>query len=70
MNVSTSFDSVPLMGSLLRTLARNQHADSLPEANREVAQKIVWQSCRETDQEAGKRFALLSDDIEKNSGSP
>ena len=70
MNVSTSFDSVPLMGSLLRTLARNQHADSLPEANREVAQKIVWQSCRETDQEAGKRFALLSDDIEKKFWQP
>ena len=70
MNVSTSFDSVPLMGSLLRTLARNQHADSLPEANREVAQKIVWQSCRETDQEAGKKFAILSDDIEKKFWQP
>ena len=70
MNVSTSFDSVPLMGSLLRTLARNQHADSLPEANREVAQKIVWQSCRETDQEAEKKFAALSDQIENSFWQP
>ncbi|MBT6054027.1 MAG: hypothetical protein HOH16_01210, partial [Planctomycetaceae bacterium] len=60
MNVSTSFDSVPLMGSLLRTLARNQHADSLPEANREVAQKIIWQSCRETDRESEEKFTALS----------
>ena len=70
MNVSTSFDSVPLMGSLLRTLARNQHADSLPEANREVAQKIVWQSCRQTDQESEKKFAVLSDQIEDSFWQP
>ena len=70
MNVSTSFDSVPLMGSLLRTLARNQHADSLPEANREVAQKIVWQSCRETDEESEKRFAVLSEQIEDSFWQP
>ena len=70
MNVSTSFDSVPLMGSLLRTLARNQHADSLPEANREVAQKIVWQSCRETDRESEKKFAVLSDQIEDSFWQP
>lgn len=70
MNVSTSFDSVPLMGSLLRTLARNQHADSLSQANREVAQKIVWQSCRETDREAGKKFVILAEDIEKKFWQP
>lgn len=70
MNVSTSFDSVPLMGSLLRTLARNQHADSLPEANREVAQKIVWQSCRDTDKEAEEKFAVLSNQIEDSFWQP
>ena len=70
MNVSTSFDSVPLMGSLLRTLARNQHADSLPEANREVAQKIVWQSCRKTDKESEEKFAALSNQIEDSFWQP
>ena len=70
MNVSTSFDSVPLMGSLLRTLARNQHADSLPEANREVAQKIVWQSCRDTDKESEEKFAVLSNQIEDSFWQP
>ena len=70
MNVSTSFDSVPLMGSLLRTLARNQHADSLPEANREVAQKIVWQSCRDTDRESEEKFAILSKQIEDSFWQP
>ena len=70
MNVSTSFDSVPLMGSLLRTLARNQHADSLPEANREVAQKIIWQSCRETDRESEEKFTALSNQIDKSFWQP
>lgn len=70
MNISTSFDSVPLMGSMLRALAKNQHADNLPEANREVAQKIVWQSCRECDQESEKKFAELSARIEEKVWNP
>ncbi len=70
MNVSTSFDSVPLMGSMLRALAKNQHAENLPEANREVAQKIVWQSCRECDQESEEKFAALSARIEEKVWNP
>ena len=70
MDVSTSFDSVPLMGSLLRTLAKNQHAENLPEANREVAQKIVWQSCRQCNREAEEKFAALSKQVEENVWNP
>ena len=70
MNISTSFDSVPLMGSMLRALAKNQHADNLPEANREVAQKIVWQSCRKCDQESEEKFAALSALIEEKVWNP
>ena len=70
MNVSTSFDSVPLMGSLLRTLARNQHAENLPAANREVAQKIIWQSCRQTDEESERKFAELAGMIEEKVWNP
>jgi hypothetical protein len=70
MNVSTSFDSVPLMGSLLRTLARNQHAENLPAANREVAQKIIWQSCRQTDEESERKFAELAGMVEEKVWNP
>jgi len=70
MNVSTSFDSVPLMGSLLRTLARNQHAENLPAANREVAQKIIWQSCRQTDEESERKFAELAGMVEEKFWNP
>ncbi len=69
-NVSTSFDSVPLMGSLLRTLARNQHAENLPAANREVAQKIIWQSCRQTDEESERKFAELTEQTEAKVWNP
>ena len=69
-SVSTSFDSVPLMGSLLRTLARNQHAENLPAANREVAQKIIWQSCRETDAESERKFAELVGTVEDRFWNP
>ncbi len=69
-NVSTSFDSVPLMGSLLRTLARNQHAENLPAANREVAQKIIWQSCQQTDEESERKFAELAGLVEEKVWGP
>ena len=70
MNVSTSFDSVPLMGSLLRTLARNQHAENLPAANREVAQKIIWQSCQQTDEESERKFAELAGTVQEKVWNP
>jgi hypothetical protein len=42
----------------------------LPEANREVAQKIIWQSCRETDRESEEKFTALSNQIDKSFWQP
>jgi hypothetical protein len=47
--IETGFDSVPLMGSLVRSIARNQHDGNLDEATREVNAKIVNRACREVD---------------------
>lgn len=47
--IETGFDSVPLMGSLVRSIARNQHDGNLDEATREVNTKIVNRACREVD---------------------
>jgi hypothetical protein len=47
--IETGFDSVPLMGSLVRSIARNQHDENLDEATREVNAKIVSRACREVD---------------------
>lgn len=47
--IETGFDSVPLMGSLVRSIARNQHDENLDQATREVNTKIVNRACREVD---------------------
>ena len=47
--IETGFDSVPLMGSLVRSIARTQHDGNLDEATREVNVKIVSRACREVD---------------------
>jgi len=61
--IETSFDSVPLMRSLVRTMARNQHDENLPEANREVVDKIVVRACREVDQQSESQFLEMTQRI-------
>lgn len=55
-NIQTSFDSVPIMGSLVRTIARNQHDDNRQAASREVNERIIVRACREVDRQAGPQF--------------
>ena len=62
-NIQTSFDAVPVMGSLVRTMARNQQAEAMPEANREVIDKIITRACREVDSQAEPQFAEMADRI-------
>jgi hypothetical protein len=60
-NIQTSFDAVPVMGSLVRNMARNQQAEAMPEANREVIDKIISRACREVDSQAEPQFAQMAD---------
>jgi len=69
-NVQTSFDSVPIMRSLVRNIAKNQHEDTLPEANREVIDHIVSKACREVDAQAEPRFVEISDKIRERVWDP
>jgi hypothetical protein len=62
-DIETSFDSVPIMGSLVRTIARNQHDDARGEASREASGKIVGRACREVDQQAGPKLAEMAERI-------
>lgn len=55
--IQTSFDSVPIMGSLVRTIARNQHDDNRQAAAREVNERIITRACREVDRQAEPQFA-------------
>jgi hypothetical protein len=69
-NVQTSFDSVPIMRSLVRNIAKNQHEDTLPEANREVIDHIVSRACREVDAQAEPKFVEISDKIRERVWDP
>ena len=69
-NMQTSFDSVPIMRSLVRNIARNQHEETLPEANREVIDHIVSRACREVDAQAEPRFAEISSRIRERVWDP
>lgn len=61
--IQTSFDSVPVMRSLVRQIAKSQHDDSMPDVNREVIDKIVAAACRETDAQAEPQFAEIAERI-------
>jgi hypothetical protein len=69
-HVQTSFDSVPIMRSLVRNIAKSQHEETLPEANREVIDHIVSRACREVDAQAEPRFVEISDRIRERVWEP
>ena len=69
-NIETSFDSVPIMGQLVRTIARNQHDGAREEASREVSSKIVGQACREVDQQTGPRLETMAERIRERLWNP
>ena len=69
-NIETSFDAVPLMGPLVRGIARNQHDGSLDEANREVNMKIVSRACREVDQQTEPQLTAVAERIRERFWQP
>ncbi len=56
-NVSTDFDRVPLVGSLVRSIAVREHRERLPEAKAEVEFKVGSQAARRLDEEVVKKLA-------------
>lgn len=69
-NIQTSFDSVPLVGSLVRGIARSQHDEMRGEADREVRAKIVGRACREVDQQTEPKLTELADRIRERFWKP
>jgi hypothetical protein len=61
--IRTDFDSLPIMGSLMRSIARNQHDDHYDEATREVNDKIVSRACHEIDAATEPRFRDLAERV-------
>jgi hypothetical protein len=69
-DVQTSFDSVPIMGPLMRSIARNQHDDHHAEATREVNDKIVVRACREVDRNTEPKFRDLAERVRSRVWQP
>lgn len=69
-NIETSFDSVPIMGSLVRNIARSQHDESRAEATREVNGRIISRACREVDSQAEPRFAEMAERVRNKIWEP
>ena len=68
--IETGFDSVPLMGSLVRTIARNQHDENLDQATREVNVKIVSRACREVDAQTEPQLAAAAKRVRERFWAP
>lgn len=68
--IQTSFDGVPVMGQLVRNMARNQHAETMPQLNREVIDKIISRACREVDSQAEPEFSRIAEQVRERVWSP
>jgi hypothetical protein len=69
-SIETTFDNVPIMGSLVRSIARSQHDEARQEANREVSGKIVGRACRQVDQEAEPKLAEMAERLRERLWQP
>jgi hypothetical protein len=69
-SLSTSFDSVPIMRSVVRSIARSQHAESVPEANREVLSRITERARRQVEAEAAPRLETLEAGVRERIWGP
>ncbi len=59
--VRTDFDGLPLVGSLVNSVARSQHAQNEPAANAEIRAKIHHQAKTRIDEEANARMSEVSE---------
>jgi len=69
-SLSTSFDAVPIMRSVVRSIARSQHADSVPEANREVLNRITERARKQVEAESTPRLATLEASVRERLWGP
>lgn len=68
--IETNFDGVPIMGPLMRNIARSQVDESRDQAAREVNGKIIFRACREVDQQAEPKFTEIATRIRERLWEP
>lgn len=64
VSLETDFDGVPLVGSLVRSIARNQIDELRDEARQETAQKVAIRALHQLDAEAEARLIEAAKKIE------
>jgi len=69
-SLETSFDSVPIMRSVVRNIAKSQHAEVAPDATREMLDRIIAKSRQEVDDETAPRFAEIESRIRSTLWDP
>jgi len=62
----TKFDGIPLFGGLVRSMARQQIADSKPKSEAETAKRLRKDAVPKFDTEASNRFGTLDTDLQKS----
>jgi hypothetical protein len=68
--IQTSFDGVPLMGTLVQRIVRNQADESRPQAAREVNEKIIIRACRQVDEQAEPKFGAMAENVRERIWNP
>ena len=68
--IQTSFDGVPIMGSIVQKIVRNQHDENKSQATREVNEKIITRACREVDLQAEPKFSEMAERIRERIWNP
>jgi hypothetical protein len=66
VGLETDYDRVPLVGSLVRNIARNQHDELRGVARRETEQKVAVRALNELDSEVQKRLVDAGQKLEDN----
>ena len=66
VSMETGFDGVPLVGSLVRNIARSQHDELQSEARFEVEQKVAIRARDQFDAEASPRIVKAAESIQEN----
>lgn len=69
-SIETSFDNVPIMAPLVRSIAKSQHDSARQEANREVSNKVLGRACRQVDQEAEPKLGDMAESIREKLWRP
>ena len=64
VSLETDFDGRPLVGSLVRNIARSQHDEARDVARMEVEQKVAWKARKQLDAEMQPHLTKLSENVE------